>query len=290
MALRGGAILLLALRCRVCPPDLKQPPHKENLWAESLIVFFIITFIIYFFFWSDIMINLFLVTPVRVINCVLLFYPPHPLCPLLLEFVFYSILFYYNFFFLILSGLSDAVVVSWLVKYQSFFVLFFLPLMLRLLWLMLHSRWVLFCFFVHFFCLCCRLRGAYWVWKCANFLFTLFSVSRSSYFINHRSVTQSKKMIQQCIFFTDIYLLVILMLFLFFWFVFLFICIAFLWRANRTQSRGVVCHWHFIIVYKIIYHTNASQVKIETTGFTVTVRFVIFTVLSFRKVPTNKGF
>lgn len=45
-------------------------------------------------------------------------------------------------------------------------------------------------------------------------MFSLFSLSHSSYFINHRSVTQSKKIIQQCIFLTDIYLLVICMFFL----------------------------------------------------------------------------
>lgn len=85
------------------------------------------------------MIDLFLVTPVWVINCVLLFNPPQSLPT---AFIFYSISW---FLFFILSGLSDAVVMSWLVKHQSFFF-FFLFLMLRLSWLMLHLWWVLFCF------------------------------------------------------------------------------------------------------------------------------------------------
>lgn len=70
-------------------------------------------------------------------------------------------------------------------------------------------------------------RGEYWV-------FSLFSLSHSSYFINHRSVTQSKKMILQCIFFTGIYLLVICMFF--FWFVFVFMCIAF-FVEGKQDSR-----------------------------------------------------
>lgn len=52
-------------------------------------------------------------------------------------------------------------------------------------------------------------------------------------------------MIQQCIYFTDIYLLVICMFFGLFYFVFM--CIAFLWRDNGTQGRAVVSHWRFTL-------------------------------------------
>lgn len=93
-------------------------------------------------------------------------------------------------------------------------------------------------------------------------VFSLFSLSHSSYFINHRSVTQSKKMIQQCIFFTGIYLLVICM-FVCFWFVFM--CIAFLWRANRTQGRGAVSLAFYIVYRKLNivfnHHTNVQSIK-----------------------------
>lgn len=47
--------------------------------------------------------------------------------------------------------------------------------------------------------------------------------SQQLFYQSYKSVTQSKKMIQQCIFLTGIYLLVICM-FLFFWFVFFIIC------------------------------------------------------------------
>lgn len=114
------------------------------------------------------------------------------------------------------------------------------------------------------FVLCCRLLCREKNIGC----FPYFLLSHSSSFINHRYVTQSKKIIQQCIFFTDIYLLVICMFFLkggvFFC---CFYCVLlFLWGANRTQVRGVVSHWHFTIIYKkqnIVFnhHTNVQSIK-----------------------------
>lgn len=151
------------------------------------------------------MINLCLVTPVWVINCVLLFN-------------FVRLLPAHSFWilFFILSGLSDAVVVSWdcfdwCCTCDGFYYVFIL------------------------FCVadCCAERRILSV-------FPYFLSSHSSYFINHRSVTQNKKNDSTVCFFTDIYLLVICMFFL--------KSIAFLWRANRTQGRGVSSHWHFIIV------------------------------------------
>lgn len=119
--------------------------------------------------------------------------------------------------FFIPSGLSDAVVVSWLVKHQSVFCFFFL--MLRLSWLMLHLWWVLFCFVLRCrFWDCCAER------RISGVFLIFFFKSQQLFFINHRSVTQSKKMIQQCIFFTDIYLLVNCMCFFFVWFI-LFLCV-----------------------------------------------------------------
>lgn len=111
--------------------------------------------------------------------------------------------------------------------------------------------------------------------------------SQQLFFINHRSVTQSKKMIQQCIFFTDIYLLVICMFF--------FMCIAFLWRANRTQGRGVVSGVLHCVqktkYYSTITLTYSLESNVETygtvrctvSGFTVTVRLILFTVYPLRR-------
>lgn len=112
---------------------------------------------------------------------------------------------------------------------------------------MLHLWWVLFCF-------CFALQ----IWDCCAGeyrVFSLFSLSHSSYFINHRSVTQSKKMIQQCIFLTDIYLLVICMDFL--------VCFVFdvlLFCGGQTGLKVE----EFYIVYKKLnivfkHHTNVQS-------------------------------
>lgn len=167
------------------------------------------------------MIDLFLVTPVWVINCVLLFnfFPFIPAHSFLILF-FYSISW---LLFFILSGLSDAVIVSWLVKYQSFF--FFPNAETVMTDVALVMGFILFLFCVADLGLLCREENM----GC----FSLFSLSRSSYFINHRSVTRSKKMIQQCIFFTDIYLLVICM---FFWLFNLFFVYCF-FVEGKQDSR-----------------------------------------------------
>lgn len=112
------------------------------------------------------MINLCLVTPFWVINCVLLFNFSPPPCPWLLDFVFILFYGYFHFFFFFLPfGLSDAVVVSW----DGF-------------------DW------------CCTRDGLFFVCLCCILLcreenigrFPSFLWSHSSYLINHRSVTQSK--------------------------------------------------------------------------------------------------
>ena len=182
------------------------------------------------------------------------FFSPHP-CPLL--FIFYSILWLLFCFF---SGLSDAVGSELIFQMPELSFFPFLFLMLRLSWLMLHLWWVLF-----WFCFVLQIvvrRGEYWVFSLFSFL------SHSSYFINHRSVTQSKKSDSTVYFFH--------------WYLFIghlyvfFMCIAFLWRANRTQGRGVslsLAFYHCVQKAKYCiqpshYHTvhkeTYKQVKIET--------------------------
>lgn len=139
---------------------------------------------------------------------------------------------------------------SWFVKCQSF--LFFSPflfLMLRLLWLMLHLWWVLF-----WFCFVLQIvvrRGEYWVFSLFSFL------SHSSYFINHRSVTQSKKSDYTVYFFH--------------WYLFighLYVLCVLLFCGGQTglKVEELVCHWHFTIVYRkqnivFSHHTTVQSIK-----------------------------
>lgn len=108
-------------------------------------------------------------------------------CPQLLDFIFCFLLYFCR------SGLRDALVVSWdrfdrRCTCDGFYFCF--------------------CFILFFllFCVadCCaeRISG----------VFLVFFEVTATLFINHRSVTQGKKIILQCIFVTGIYLLVICMI------------------------------------------------------------------------------
>lgn len=163
------------------------------------------------------MISLFLVIPVWVINCVLFFSPSSSL-PTTFEFNFLCcFILWLLLLFWILSGLSDAVAVSWLVNYQRVVVVVVVFLMLRLSWLMLHLWWVLFlfCFVLQIWDCCAEMR--------ILGVFLIFLKSQQLFYQSYRSVTQSKKMIQQCIFFTDIYLLFICM-YVYVFYVYCFFC------------------------------------------------------------------
>lgn len=70
---------------------------------------------------------------------------------------------------------------------------------------MLHLWWFYFCYVLQ---IVVQTGGEYWV-------FSLFSKSQQLFYQSYKSVRQSKKMIQQCIFLTGIYLLVICTLFVF---------------------------------------------------------------------------
>lgn len=59
----------------------------------------------------------------------------------------------------------------------------------------------------------------------------MFSVRRSRYFFINQICDTELELIHQCIFFTDIYLLVVFGLFL-------LRLMLVLWRANRTQRVG----------------------------------------------------
>lgn len=133
--------------------------------------------------------------------------------------------------FFILSGLSDAVVVSWLVKHQTYFFFSNAETVVTDVALVMG--------FISLFCFVLQI-----VVKRREYVpYILYGHSRD--LINHRSVTQSKKMILQCIFFTDIYLLVICILF-FLFVCFIFMCFAFVFGGQT--GLGVVSYWRFIIV------------------------------------------
>lgn len=188
-----------------------------------------------------------LLTPVWVINCVLLFYYFSPLSSLPTSFGFYFLFYFilWLFFFLILSGLFDAVVASWLVKYQSFFFSFFFSIAETVMTdvALVMGFIFLFCFFV----LCCRLGllCGEEITGCENVFFLIFLVTAvilSIIDLWHGA----RKWFQQCIFFTDIYLLVM--------FVFLvcFLCVLLFCGGQtglKVEEESKI--WHFTIKYCI---------------------------------------
>lgn len=121
---------------------------------------------------------------------------------------------------------------------------FFLFLMLRLSWLMLHLWWVLFCFcFVLQIWDCCAERK---IIGCVS----LFFLKSQQLFYQSIDLWHRARKWFNSVFFSLIFIywsFVCFSFFLFFWFYFVFMCIAFLWRANRTQHRQVVSHWRFTL-------------------------------------------
>lgn len=124
------------------------------------------------------------------------------------------------------------------------FFFFFLFLMLRLSWLMLHLWWVLFCFcFVLQIWDCCAERK---IIGCVS----LFFLKSQQLFYQSIDLWHRARKWFNSVFFSLIFIywsFVCFSFFLFFWFYFVFMCIAFLWRANRTQHRQVVSHWRFTL-------------------------------------------
>lgn len=144
--------------------------------------------------------------------------------PLLCFWILFLFLFYFMIIIFPLSGLSDAVVESWLVKHQI--IMFFFS---NAEAVVTDVALVMDSIFLILFCVadCCarkRILGVFLIF------FTVTADILSIIDLWHRA----RKIILQCIFFTDIYLLVICTLF-FFWFVLFFMCIALFWRANRTK-------------------------------------------------------
>lgn len=137
---------------------------------------------------------------------------------------------------------------SW---YQSVFF----PLMLRLLWLMLHLRWV--------FCCCLEAKGQY-----LNIIFCTLQ----AFFLWIVDLWHRARLIQQCIFsLLFIYWFCLLWCFWLLWCFCFMMSVAYIVWANRTQNIGeLVCHLHF-------YHYT------HTPTFTVGVRQIC---LCFYKLLT----
>lgn len=84
------------------------------------------------------------------------------------------------------------------------------------------------------------------------FLIFLKKKSHSSYFINHINLWHRARKWFNSVFFSLVFIywsfVCFFFRFVFFCSLFVFMCVAFLLRANRTQGRGVVSHWHFTIL------------------------------------------
>lgn len=185
-----------------------DPSHQDSLWNESYSIF-IIALLYFIFFWSD-KNDQFVLPLFRVINCVLFVYP--------------SMVYYYIFIWIILYSF-------WLVCCCSNELIpeCFFPLMLRLLWLMLHLRW--------FFFVVLKLKD--------NIVWNIIFCTSQPFFMNRRSVTQSK--IDSTVYFFHWYL--------FIGFVFMSFCfmmsIAYISWSNRTQKiEGSSLSLAFLLFYK----------------------------------------
>lgn len=105
-------------------------------------------------------------------------------------------------------------------------------------------------------------RGEYWV-------FSLFPLSHSSYFINHRSVTRSKKN-DLTVYFFHWYLFIGHLYVCFRLFLLWFHVNCFSWGANRTWRRGAASHWSFTLCResKILYPAITLMFSLYNNGST----------------------
>lgn len=162
--------------------------------------------------------------------------------------------------------------------------------MLRLSWLMLHLWWILF-FLV--FVLCCRLLCREENSGC----FSLFSLTVTADILSiidlwHRA----RKVILQCIFFTDIYLLVICTFFSFGLFYFYVSCFILEGKQDSIEKRRSLllafyfgdrkCHINVKSIKTNVKIEITAELKSDVLSFTVTVKLPDIHSCVF-KLPTN---
>lgn len=196
------------------------------------------------FLWSD-MIDLFLVTPVWVINCVLLFYSlsSSPI-PTALDFILIVIILYSSWFVWCCSNeLIGQIPELFFSSPNAETVKTDVALVMG---------FILFLFCVADLGLLCRDENI----GCFPYFPKVTAVILSIIIdLWHRARNDST------VYFFHWYLFIGHL-----YVCFLYVYCFFVWRANRTQGRGVVSHWHFTIVYRksdivISHHTNKQSIK-----------------------------